>query len=662
MLVRRPWHTWTLFFLFLGVVLTAMAWVTVIVARLQAENIKVQEDAALEETVRLALWRMDAAISPMVIEESSRPHTDYNAVNPMAQLFPNVDPGNAGDLVPSPLLAKPASNVVLYFNGRVFPERTKQLVTSPQIPPQLLEEWSHANFDVDSDDLARNRTNLAILVKNVDIVQLQQEVGFVERTRPPLEVYQDNNTAPVPTANQPAPNPQDGQAVDTQTAEIDQVAMVNELVQIPTGNEPGQQVGQGQAAWQDTRNTLEYLGRQRQTAQAQKKVQWSKQVRQSIQNDPDNIYRGGKGTRAPDPPGNGMLAGTMESIMRPLWVNDMLLLSRNVTLQGNQYVQGAWLDWESIKKELLSEIADILPRADLVPVRDPSVEDERRMLASLPVKLVPGPLAIPPAVITPPLGTPLLVAWAGIIVSISAVTALLFGAMSLSERRGAFVSAVTHELRTPLTTFRMYTEMLSEGLIKDKAKQKSYLVTLNRESNRLGHLVENVLAYARLERGAGARVLDDLKSGEVIERARSALAARARDAGMQLIIEYEAPHADVELRTDPSAVGQILLNLVDNACKYAGRAEDKRIHLSARKENDSVAFRVRDHGPGLKRGDIRTVFKPFRKSARDAAQSAPGVGLGLALCGRLAHQLGGALSYESLPDGGACFTLRLPAA
>ena len=660
--MKRPWHTWTLFFLFLSVVITAMAWVTIITTRLQAENIRVQEEAALEETVRLALWRMDAAISPLIVEESARPHTDYNAVNPMASLFPNVDKRNAGDLVPSPLLAKPPTNVVLYFNGMLPLDSPKPQISSPQIPPPNLEDWGHSNFNIGGEVLVRNRGNLAVFAENVDIVQLQRDVGFADQTEPPMQVYQgiDNSPALQPPANPPL-------RIDAQIENPEPA----DTVQVVDQQQQGQTYAPEQVAMQQaTLNSMEFQRRAGQTAQAQKKFQYSKQVRQSIQNDPDNVFRfvkgkpAGKG-KSRTPPSrrpSAMLAGARESIMRPLWVKDMLLLSRNVTVDDKHLVQGAWLDWESIKVGLLAEVKDILPEADLVPVSSPAVADERRMLASLPVKLVPGPLAIPPAVVAPPLGTPLLVAWVGMIVSVSAVTALLFGAMSLSERRGAFVSAVTHELRTPLTTFRMYTEMLSEGLIKDKEKRKNYLVTLNRESNRLGHLVENVLAYARLERGTGARVLDNIKSGEVIERVRSTLAARVREAGMQLLIEYEAPHADAELRTDPSAVGQILLNLVDNACKYAHGTSDNRIHLSARKENSVVAFRVRDHGPGLKRSDIRAVFKPFRKSARDAAQSAPGVGLGLALCSRLARQLGGGLSYESSPNGGACFTLRLPAA
>ncbi len=77
--------------------------------------------------------------------------------------------------------------------------------------------------------------------------------------------------------------------------------------------------------------------------------------------------------------------------------------------------------------------------------------------------------------------------------------------MDLSERRRIFVSAVTHELRTPLTTFRLYTDMLADGMVSGEEKRRSYLERLRGEAQRLSHLVENVLFYARLESGrAGA--------------------------------------------------------------------------------------------------------------------------------------------------------------
>ncbi len=75
---------------------------------------------------------------------------------------------------------------------------------------------------------------------------------------------------------------------------------------------------------------------------------------------------------------------------------------------------------------------------------------------------------------------------------------MLRGVLALSERRASFVSAVTHELRSPLTTFRMYAEMLAEGMVRDEQQRDRYLSTLRQEADRLSHLVDNVLQYARL--------------------------------------------------------------------------------------------------------------------------------------------------------------------
>ena len=114
------------------------------------------------------------------------------------------------------------------------------------------------------------------------------------------------------------------------------------------------------------------------------------------------------------------------------------------------------------------------------------------------------------------------------------------------------------------------------------------------------------------------------------------------------------------VRVDLSVVDQILSNLVDNAVKYAGRATDRRIHLDVAPAGRWLALTVRDHGPGLSPQVIRRLFRPFSKSAHDAAQSAPGVGLGLALSRRLARALGGDLRLSRNDPLGACFALTIP--
>jgi K+-sensing histidine kinase KdpD len=112
-----------------------------------------------------------------------------------------------------------------------------------------------------------------------------------------------------------------------------------------------------------------------------------------------------------------------------------------------------------------------------------------------------------------------------------------------------------------------------------------------------------------------------------------------------------------------SVVEQILFNLIDNCCKYAGlTAIEKVIHLQVRAGAAGVEFRIRDHGPGISARTARGLFRPFSKSAQEAAQSAPGIGLGLALSRRLARALGGDLRWEPAGEAGACFVLLLPEA
>ena len=108
-------------------------------------------------------------------------------------------------------------------------------------------------------------------------------------------------------------------------------------------------------------------------------------------------------------------------------------------------------------------------------------------------------------------------------------------------------------------------------------------------------------------------------------------------------------------------IEQILFNLVDNSCKYAAQAEDRRIHLEMSVANGDAVLSVRDHGPGISRNEAGSLFHPFRKSAKHAAETAPGVGLGLALSRKLARRMGGRLRINTAVTDGACFELRIPA-
>jgi signal transduction histidine kinase len=346
--------------------------------------------------------------------------------------------------------------------------------------------------------------------------------------------------------------------------------------------------------------------------------------------------------------------------MKPVWIGDHLILARKVLANGEIYIQGLWLDWPRLKEWLLSQVSNLFPRADLRKALPGEGVHSSRRLASLPVLLAPGPIAFPPEEGWSPLLISLCIAWMCVILGMGTGAMLLKGVMALSERRAAFVSAVTHELRTPLTTFKMYTEMLAGGMVRDPEKQNSYLTTLTREADRLGHLVQNVLAYARLERSRMAGRMETITLGDLLERVTGRLEERVQQAGMALSVEPAAEDLFRRVRVDSSAVDQILFNLVDNSTKYARKAGDRTIHLGIRLSKKFAGIHIRDHGPGISPRESHRLFQPFSKSARDAANSAPGVGLGLSLSRRLARAMGGELELDGNKSDGACFVLRLP--
>lgn len=341
---------------------------------------------------------------------------------------------------------------------------------------------------------------------------------------------------------------------------------------------------------------------------------------------------------------------------RVRWLGPMLLLARRIRTQGSDTLfDGAWIDHGSLAAMLLAETSDLLPSASLLPASDPG--NDGMVLASFPFRLQVPHLPPLSLVISDSTRYSLITSWAAALVALSAIFCLMRGIMRLSERRASFVSAVTHELRTPLTTFRLYADMLETGAVKEE-RRSEYLSVLTREADRLTHLVENVLAFSRIERGSARAKVRVMPVADMLDQMRPRLESHLAAAGLHLAIDTPDGLA---LRADQVAVEHILFNLIDNAAKYATAGDPPVVTITAAGDRKSIRLRVCDHGPGIPAKELRRIFRAFHKSARDAAESKPGVGLGLALSRRLARQQGGDL--RCLPrEQGACFELRLPAA
>ena len=201
--------------------------------------------------------------------------------------------------------------------------------------------------------------------------------------------------------------------------------------------------------------------------------------------------------------------------------------------------------------------------------------------------------------------------------------------LSFAERRNNFVSAVTHELKTPLTAIRMHAEMLRDGMVASDEKRQQYHETITAESERLSRLVDNVLELSRLERGDRPVSIAAGDVTPVLREAMEILQPHANRLGFELQLDAESslPAA----RFDRDALLQVILNLVENALKYARDAGTKQVALECRHQDGGICVRVRDSGPGVAPRHLSHVFEDFYRGENELTRRAKGTGIGLAL-------------------------------
>jgi signal transduction histidine kinase len=229
--------------------------------------------------------------------------------------------------------------------------------------------------------------------------------------------------------------------------------------------------------------------------------------------------------------------------------------------------------------------------------------------------------------------------------------------VSFAQRRAAFAASVSHELKTPLTAIRMYAEMLRDGMVSSEEKRDEYYQALAHESDRLSRLVNNVLEFSQLEKGARKLALGVAPVEPALRESLEVLRVHVEREGFALVtdVAQDLPPA----RFERDALAQIVFNLVDNAVKYACRAERREIIVSLARTPSGVTLSVRDFGPGVARGELPLVFEPFWRADSELTRRAKGTGIGLALVQRLAGAMGASVQARNVEPRGFEVTVQL---
>jgi two-component system phosphate regulon sensor histidine kinase PhoR len=250
-----------------------------------------------------------------------------------------------------------------------------------------------------------------------------------------------------------------------------------------------------------------------------------------------------------------------------------------------------------------------------------------------------------------------LVGLSGLVVIAGSVVILVAAARErkLSNLKSDFVANVSHELKTPLSLVRMFGELLQSGRVDSEAKRDEYLRIIVSESERLAALIENVLDFAKVERGKSAYQFAEGSVAEVAVRAVEACRARAEREGM--VLELDLDESVPSLAIDERALEIAVINLIDNAVKYA--AEGKLIRIAVKFESGAVTIRVTDRGPGISDEEKRRIFERFVRGRNTQKQRVRGSGIGLALVKHTAEAHGGNAWVEDASPGGACFVVSL---
>jgi len=252
--------------------------------------------------------------------------------------------------------------------------------------------------------------------------------------------------------------------------------------------------------------------------------------------------------------------------------------------------------------------------------------------------------------------------WAG---SLVVALILLAGALAvhsinrqykLHQLKNDFIATVTHELKTPLASMRVLVDTLLEGRYQNQQQVEEYLQLVSKENARLTRLIDNFLTFSRMERNKRSFEMATAYPAQIAHDAAEAV--RTKFAENQCQFEIQVDDNLPEIYADQDALVTVLINLLDNACKYT--YDEKKIQLRTFTESGFVCFQVTDNGVGLSKRALKKIFDRFYQTDRTLSRPAEGCGLGLSIVKFIVDAHHGTITVNSRPGEGSTFTVKIP--
>jgi len=227
----------------------------------------------------------------------------------------------------------------------------------------------------------------------------------------------------------------------------------------------------------------------------------------------------------------------------------------------------------------------------------------------------------------------------------------------MNKLKNDFIATVSHELKTPLASMRVLVDTLLEGSYRDQHQVTEYLQLVSKENERLTGLIDNFLTFSRMERNKQAFMMVKTSPAAIARDAAEAVKTKFSKGKCKFEVNISEDLPDV--LADQDAMVTVLINLLDNACKYS--YDNRQIELRAFSKDGSVCFSVCDNGIGMSRRSARKIFNRFYQADRSLSRGAEGCGLGLSIAKFIVDAHKGTISIDSKPGEGSTFTVRLPA-